>query len=212
MSGGNEGRQFHRPRPLSGEAMDSFAREHLDPAVVSQVAHESAAALVNAGRASTDADLTARLVGLVDELGLDTVAELWCAQPARSLPGALWRLYALKEWIRRDPHGAAKEYRDGLRFADVAAAVAGVAEPPGPDELRDMIDAILRGVFTGDLALALNRAGAFARVVAAGRAADAQTGADARSSGEHARRAAAMLSTGEDLDACARLWRRDQLV
>lgn len=205
-------RQFHRPRPLSGEALDNFAREDLDPAVVSQVAHETAAALVKTSRAAQDPELTARLVGLVDELGLDTMAQLWAAQPARSLPGALWRLYALKEWIRRSPHSAAEEYREGMRFADVAAAVAGVAEPPGPDELGDMIDAILRGVFTGDLALALNRAGAFARVVAAGRAADAQGGEDQASSSSHAKRAAAMLGTGEDLDACARLWRREQLV
>ena len=38
--------------------------------------------------------------GLVDDLGLDTVAELWADRPARSLPGALWRLYALREWVR----------------------------------------------------------------------------------------------------------------
>lgn len=191
--------------------MDAFARADLDPAVVSQVAHESAAALLRVGRAADDPELTDRLVRLVDELGLDTVAELWSMQPGRSLPGCLWRLYALREWIRRDPAAASAEYRAGLAYADVAGVVAGVATPPGPEELRALADAILRGVFDGDVAVALHRAGAFCCVVAAGRATDAPA-AGAVESAQHAKRAASMLGTGEDLDACARLWARGQLV
>ncbi len=202
-------RRFHRPAPLP--SMDAFARADLDPAVVSQVAHESAAALLRVGRAADDPELTERLVRLVDELGLDTIAELWSMQPARSLPGCLWRLYALREWVRRDPTAASVEYRAGLVFADVAGVVAGVGSPPGPDEVRQLADAILRGVFDGDVAVALHRAAAFCRVVAAGRAADAPSASDAESA-RHAKRAASMLATGEDLDACARLWARDQLI
>ncbi|MDO5697410.1 MAG: hypothetical protein Q4G51_05490 [Dermatophilus congolensis] len=190
--------------------MDSFARAELDPAVVSQIAHESAAALLRAGRAGHDSELTERLVRLVDELGLDTIAELWSKQPARSLPGCLWRLYALREWIRRDPASASADYRAGLAFADVAGVVAGVGSPPGPEELRRLADAILRGVFDGDVSVALHRAGAFCRVVAAGRAADNPAAGSAESA-RHAKRAASMLTTGEDLDACARLWARNEL-
>ena len=47
----------------------------------------------------------------------------------------------------------------------------GVAEPPGPAEMQQLTDAILTGVFDGDLAIALERAAAFCRVVASGRAA-----------------------------------------
>lgn len=211
-----ERRPFHRPAPLPPVSMDSFARADLDPAVVSQVAHESAAALLRVGRAANDPELTERLVGLVEELGLDTIAELWSMQPARSLPGCLWRLYALREWIRRDPGGASAEYRAGLAFADVAGVVAGAASPPGPDELKALADAILRGVFDGDVAVALHRAGAFCRVVAAGRAADdthaGASGSGAGTGARHVKRAASMLATGDDLDACARLWTRDGLV
>jgi hypothetical protein len=48
--------------------------------------------------------------------------------------------------------------------------VAGVADPPGPDQLRAMVDEVLRGIAGGDFADVLFRASAFARVVAAGSA------------------------------------------
>ena len=50
--------------------------------------------------------------------------------------------------------------------------VAGVVDPPGPAEVRRLTDEVLRGVVQGDFADTLYRAAAFARVVAAGRAAD----------------------------------------
>jgi len=185
-----------------------------DPAQVTEIAHQTAAVLVGTGRAADDPELTARLVGLVDELGLSTVAELWADRPARSLPGALWRLYALREWVQRDPEEASADYAEGIRFTDVNHAVAGVAEPPGPDELRALTDAILRGVFDGDLAVALQRAAAFCRVVAAGRAerAHATDLSDPEAAAAQTRRAASMLGTGEDLAAAAHLWRGGELL
>ena len=39
---------------------------------------------------------------LVDDIGLSTLADLWASRPARTLPGALWRLYLLREWMRGD--------------------------------------------------------------------------------------------------------------
>ena len=56
----------------------------------------------------TTPQVTARLVTLVDDLGLSPVADLWSARPARSLPGALWPLYALREWVRRSPEPASR--------------------------------------------------------------------------------------------------------
>ena len=95
---------------------------------------------------------------------------------------------------------ASADYAAGIRFTDVNHVVAGVAEPPGPAELRELTDAILRGVFDGDLAFALQRAAAFCRVVAAGRADRADT-TDARRTATaggaaQTRRAASMLTTG----------------
>lgn len=191
----------------------------LDPAQVTEVAHETAAVIVKTGRAADDPELTAKLVALVDDLGLSTIAELWADRPARSLPGALWRLYALREWVSRDAVGASADYAAGIRFADVPHVVAGVAEFAGPAELRDLTDAILTGIFDGDLAIALERASGFCRVVAAGRAQRANDADDEGSGAQDAdwgsaqtRRAASLLTTADDLEACARLWRKGDLL
>ena len=79
-----------RPAFFSPVSMDSRGGpQSLDPAQVTEVAHETAAVMVRTGRAARDPQLTSRLVALVDDLGLSTVAELWAGRPARTLPGAL---------------------------------------------------------------------------------------------------------------------------
>ncbi len=202
-----------RPVAFGPDAIEAHGGSLPGPAEVTEVAHQTAAVLVGTGRATDDPAITARLVALVDELGLSTVADLWAARPARSLPGALWRLYALREWVRRQPVQASREYAAGVRFTDVAHAVAGIAEPPGPDEVKALADDILTGVFAGDLAVALERAAAFASVISAGRAdlAHDRDGVDPTGAEALTTTAAAMQRTGEDLVACARLWRSDQL-
>ncbi len=196
----------HRPRRpamMSPAAMEAFGGT-VDPMQEIEAAHQTAAVLVHAGRSAHDPTVTARLVDLVEELGLSTVADLWAHRPARTLPGALWRLYVLREWVRRAPDEASLDYRAGVRFADVDHAVAGAADPPGPAEVTDLADTILAGVFEGDLAVALERAAAFCRVVAAGRA--------DRSEGEEAAtRAAHLMDTADDLTAAASLWRLGEL-
>ncbi len=200
----SERRGPRRPAFFSPAALEAHGGAY-DPAAEIEAAHETAAALVHAGRAATDPATTERLVSLVEEIGLSTLAELWSARPARSLPGALWRLYVLREWVRRAPVEAGREYAAGIRFTGPNHVVAGAAEPPGPEEMSRVIDEILRGVFVGDLAIALERAAALCRVVAAGRA-DIAPGDD---SAEHA---AHLLETADDLSACARLQRASTLV
>ena len=141
-----------RPAHLSLEAITKYAGTTPGPAEVTEVAHHSAAVVLGVGRTVADPDVTARLVALVDELGLDTIAELWSVMPAGTLPGALWRLYALREWVGRSPTTASREYAAGMRHAQVNHVVAGPAEPPGPDELRALVDEILRRLrpATGD--------------------------------------------------------------
>lgn len=208
------GRTPRRPLHVTPDVLESRLGATPDPAETTAAAHATAAVLVGSGRASTDPGTTERLVSLVDELGLDTVADLWAGRPARSLPGALWRLYALREWVRRNPVTASREYTAGVRFTDVNHVVAGVAEPPGPDGLRELADRILAGVFDGDLAVALERAAAFCRVLSAGRAdlASETDVSDPEESTARTRRAASMLSTADDLEACAGLWRSDALT
>ncbi|MBC9823857.1 hypothetical protein [Terrabacter sp. MAHUQ-38] len=192
-----------RPAFFSEAALEAHGPAY-DPTEQIHVAHETALALVHAGRAAADPAVTQKLVALVDDIGLSTLAELWSQRPARSLPGALWRLYVLREWVQRAPDEASREYAAGIRFTGPNHAVAGAAEPPGPQEMGRVIDEVLQGVFEGDLAVALERAAAFCRVVSAGRA-------DISSGDESAEQAANVLVMAEDLTVCARLWRAGTL-
>jgi hypothetical protein len=197
-----------RPVHFGPEALEAHGGTTPGPAELTEIAHQTAAVIVGTGREAHDPEVTAKLVGLVDDLGLSTIADLWSGRPARSLPGVLWRLYVLREWVRRAPDAASREYAAGMRLTDVNHAVAGVAVPPGPDELKSLADAILTGVFDGDLGVALDRAAAFCAVISAGRAALAD---DVEHSLAETERAARMLQTSHDLRASAALWRADEL-
>ncbi len=197
---------------LDMEAADQLVGD-IDPADRSLIAHETAAAVVAQARASRDPELVAKLIALVDEEGIDTVAMMWSKAEPHTLPGALWRIYMLREWTKADAAAVARSFHQGVHAAQVRAAIAGVVDPPGPEEVRQLADDVLSGVFKGDLAGALDRAGAFCRVVATGAAFEAETDdghADARAH-QTTLRAAQLLRTGEDLEVCARMWREDRL-
>jgi hypothetical protein len=114
------------------------------------------------------------VVRLADTEGLETLAEVWSGAPADTLAGSLWRLFLLRSWV----------------YA-------------GPDELRLMVDEVLRGITRGDFAVTLFRAAAFARIVAAGRAA-----LGSASHGEITR----MLTLSEQLEAAGHVEIRDKLA
>ncbi|WP_019158195.1 hypothetical protein [Brevibacterium senegalense] len=170
-----------------------------DPAQLAEIAHATAALLVHGStepepaaedadsparvsRAARDDEATARFVHLADDIGLEAIAEIWSTAPAVSLPGVLWRLYALREWIARNPRLSADEFTAGRAVSRaqgvggrirvdpyLAELIAGVEDPPGPDQVVRAADQILAGAFRGDFAMALLRAAAFAEVAAAGR-------------------------------------------
>jgi hypothetical protein len=184
-----------------------------DPAELVEAAHATAEALVRHGRDGDDA-VTARLVALADEHGIDDVALLWADRPADSLPGALWRLYALRAGIRGQSEVMARAFEAGRHRAPVQEVVAGVGDPPGPAEVRVLADAVLAGAFSGDLGVALDRAAAFCRVVSTGWAfladepePDVGDGAAAALT----QRAADLLRTGTQLESAARRWRAGTL-
>lgn len=185
----------------------------IDPADKALIAHETAAAIVHQARESRQPALVARLVALVDDEGIDTVAMMWAKAEAHTLPGALWRLYMLREWVKFDAAGVSRSYHHGVAAAAVRHAIAGVGDPPGPDEVRLLADEILSGVFAGDLATALERAGAFCRVVATGAAFEAESDDGHANDRAHqtALRASQLLHTGEELERCAHLWRENRL-
>ncbi|HIZ99875.1 MAG TPA: hypothetical protein H9805_15035 [Candidatus Janibacter merdipullorum] len=198
---GDAGRP-RRPLHFGPDAMEAHGGTLPDPAETAEAAHTAALTVVTAGRDDASPATTDRLVRLVDDLGIDTLAQLWSGRPPRSLPGALWRMYLLREWVQRQPQAAARDYSSGMAVAQVNHVITGVIEPPGVDEVRHLSDRILSGVFDGDLAVALERAAAFCRVVATGRAHLEDGDVDS---------AAAMVTTAEDLEASARLWRSGSL-
>lgn len=182
-----------------------------DPADRITVAHATAAAVLNAGRADdSDAETTKRLVQLADHVGLDEMAELWRDTGSDTLPGTLWSLYLLRSWVQRGAREASRLFTAGERVAEVSSVVAGVADPPGPEEVAALGNTILTSAFDGDFAVALERAAAFCRVVAAGRAHLADDCEDDEA-GRQTWLAQGNVRMAEALEHAAALWRRDAL-
>ncbi|HET8896961.1 MAG TPA: DNA-directed RNA polymerase subunit beta [Protaetiibacter sp.] len=205
---------FHKPTFFGGREFESLPGPSVDPAVSRRIAHDTARGLVTRVRDSDDPEVLDRVVRFTDEHGLDAVAELWAMSGPHTLPGALWRIYLLRTMIRQGPDAVALLFQRGTEvLATIDPIVAGAPSPAGPDEVLELSDRILRGVFDGDLAHALERASAFCRVEAAGAAsvADDQEGAAPERSTELTTRAARLTTVAEELAVCARLARDDAL-
>lgn len=162
-------REHHRPTQPGAAFFDSV-EGGADPAAVREAGDLAATVLVRGARESDDPEVAERVLRLAETEGLETLADVWAGAPSDTLAGCLWRLYVLRAWVHGDPARVAREYDAGRSRAQVARVVAGVADPPGPAELMEMVDEVLRGVVRGDFAVTLLRAAAFARVVATGRA------------------------------------------
>ncbi|GAA0191608.1 MULTISPECIES: hypothetical protein [Glutamicibacter] len=208
----DSGFRHHKPKPFTPREFEAYVGG-ADPARVSEAAHLSARAFVHGGLANQDPKVSARLVAVAEDEGIEVLAELWSEAPARSLPGALWRLYAIRTATLNNPEVMATRFRAGAERAEVDRIVAGAAEPPTADELRRMADSILSGAFDGDFAHALERTAAYCRVIALGMAehADAADLANAVRGSVLTQRATALVRTAEDLEACAHMWRNDCL-
>ena len=162
-------RAFHRPVPLAD--LDSVGAVD-DPVARSETSHATAALLLGDAHGNRDEAATRRFVELADDIGFEVIAEMWSAAPAVSAPGALWRLYALSQWIKSAPRELSEMFSDGQRRVSEGIGydeiLAGVELPAGPDEVAHAIDEILVGAFRGDVVIALLRAAAFVGICAAG--------------------------------------------
>lgn len=210
----DEPRDFHKPVRRPAELLDRLYAA-ADPAEVSRVAHSTAQALLSRVRADPDSAVIDRLVSFTDAHGIDDIAELWSRSPARTLPGALWRLYLLQLMIHDDAPGAALLYERGrVEIASADPVVAGAPSPAGPDELVVLVDTILRGLFEGDFAVALDRAAAFCRVQASGAThlADDYERTEPERASALTTRALRLSTYATDLAASASLWRRESLT
>jgi hypothetical protein len=204
---------FHKPALFGGGEFESF-RGGEDPAAVLRAAHQSAHQLLSRARESGDPAVVDRLVSYTDDHGIDALAELWARSSAHSLPGALWRIYLVRVLIRQDPDGVALLFQRGTEvLSTIDPLVAGAPLPAGPQEITDLADRILRGVFDGDFAIALERAAAFCRVTAAGAlsVADDQEAASPERATELTTRAQRLITTADELMSCARMSRAGTL-
>ena len=205
--------EFHKPTQYSGDKFDEFEGGE-DPEQILRLAHDTAAALVNKARETDDEQVIDRLVAYTDEHGLDALAELWARSSPRSLPGALWRIYLMRLLIRQDSTGASYLFQRGTEvLGTIDTVVAGAPMPTGPEEITTLADQILRGLFRGDFATALDRAAAFCRISAAGCtsvADDADLTSPDRAT-ELTTRALRFSQTAEDFTSCARLHRAGSL-
>lgn len=211
-------RQFHRPARLDPEAAESI-EGGVDTAVASELAHRAAQALVGGFPTTPDDPITREgVIAVVAGQGIDDVAELWADSPATTLPGALWRLFLVREWIRRDPALVERRYAtvvdltgpddDGALASRLDAALAQGRPAIAPEELRERLDSALAGALEGSvpaLAPLLATTSSFLGALAAGSAPqwiddDADPLAD-----RVTRRDSALLATADELaDAAAR--------
>ncbi|AMM19905.1 DNA-directed RNA polymerase subunit beta [Frondihabitans sp. PAMC 28766] len=206
-------RDFHRPAQFSGHEFEAFQGGD-DPAVMHRVAHESANALLARVRQDPRPEILDRLVAFTDSNGIDALAELWAGATPHSLPGALWRIYLARAVIRANPDDITYLFERGVAITStIDPVVAGAPAPATPEEILELADRILRGVFDGDFGLALDRGAAFCRLASLGATsvADDLDVIEPDRSQEFTRRALRLSELAHDLSACAALWRDGSL-
>lgn len=161
--------EFKKPS-LPGPELFEAQAEGADPAETTAAGHRIANLLVRGPRNDADQGLVDRVLHLADEEGLGVIADLWSHAAPDSVAGTLWRLYLLRTWVYDQPEQAAREYTAGKAFAPVREVLAGVVDPPGPEEVIALVDTVVRGIVGDDFDVTLDRAAAFAHIVGVGRA------------------------------------------
>lgn len=193
--------EFSKPS-MPGAALFESLPGGDDPAERSAAGHRIANLLVRGAHDPQDRVLVDRVLHLADAEGLGVIAELWSQAPPQTVSGALWRLYVLRTWVYRNPLQAAREFATGKAYAPVQEVLAGVVDPPGPDEVISLVDTVVSGILAPDFDVALDRAAAFAHIVGVGRS-QTEDG-DAAS-------AARLVDTARQLRAAAEAERRGDL-
>ncbi len=188
-----------------------------DPALQQELAERTAWALLgrvrDAERAG-DREGIERVIAHAADNGVDDIAELWSHAHSRSLAGVLWRLYLVRAAIGSKLGFVTTLYRLAVDTElSVNPAVVGISDPATPEEIEHLADEILRGVFVGDFAAALERAAAYCRVIALGSALHAEERAEfnADEARDLTARGLRYSIFGDDFQAAATAWRQGQL-
>ena len=144
-----------RPAQLDDEQIEAIEGE-ADDDYNSELAHTSAQALVPLGRshAGQDEEAVKRIIALVDDEGVDVLAEIWVRSPEDTLPGILWRGYLLREWIRREGRGVADRYETVVALLRQRGedGTLKISMTPKPGTLLQEWNSVLAGTFEGSFA------------------------------------------------------------
>lgn len=209
--------EHRRPVQFDSGWFEQFEGD-VDPALRTQLAHDTATALLTRVRGGANTEdgeqVLKRIQNLAREDGIDSVAELWSQAPQHSLPGTLWRIHLLSTMIAQRTDETATLFTAGAnRLETVDAAVAGAEIPTGPEQMIELSDKILHGVFVGDFALALERSASFCRVIASGalETADEHDALDDERAAALTRKARTLIEIAQDFERCAQLWRANDL-
>ena len=190
---------YRRPAMPGPQVFEAQA-EDADPAELAAAGHRIAHLLVRGPHDDADAGLVTRVLHLADEEGLGVIADLWSHTAPDTVAGALWRLYLLRTWVHGEPEQAAREFAAGKAYAPVLEVLAGVVDPPGPDEVITLVDTVVSGIVGDDFDVTLDRAAAFAHIVGVGRSqlenCDAASAARLVDMAMHLRRAATLEREG----------------
>lgn len=202
--------QPRRPAMLDPQAADAIVGD-TDPALASEIAHTSAWALLGVGDDEFDAATVERLRTSIANEGIDAIAHMWSRSPEFTLPGAMWRIFLLSEWVRRDRALVEQRFAQGLTLY----CEKGAQEAPDSFTLEAVNErclALLNGQMTDDdLDSICLQAAALMRVLAAGE--NAQWIEDPSDPLAHpvTTRAQALVRTAEELEDAAGRARAGQL-
>lgn len=194
-----------RPAMLDAEDAEYIIGDE-DPAEGAAVAHTAAWAVMGVGDAELGPEAVEKLRAAIRSEGTDIVAGLWARSPEFTLPGALWRLYLLSEWYRRDRDQVVRRYEEG-RLARVIPGLEHPVAVPDLTATTSEVDALLQGHRTDDdLAGIIGQAARLLRVLAAGETYGATWIDDRGDPLAHpvTTRAQALLRTADELDEAAR--------
>ncbi|WP_018142426.1 hypothetical protein [Alloscardovia criceti] len=202
--------RFSRPMQLDQALLDHMAGG-ADPQALRELAHTTAASLLDRVHHTQNPDIVQRVITVVDSEGIEPIAELWSSSDAQSLPGILWRLYTMRTWMHRNQQSLAVLWREGDFPPTAASAITGINSSPDASDIALTADSILSGAFTGDFAVALERSSSFCHVVAKALAERAKKLPQGSQRDAVIKNAKHLLSTAQDFAAGANLWRNGEL-
>lgn len=190
-----------------------------DPQIVNEISHTSAAVLLNRVHKTQSPEIVERVLNLVENEGIEVIADLWSQAQPDSLPGMLFRLYLLRESLRKQREAYAEYWNLGEPSTTSASAITGIDEAPTGEDIARLADSILSGAFTGDFAVALYRASAFTAIISRGmRTYAKKLSQNAQDSSSRAQKIANVLHTCANMHALsldfasgAKLWQAGKL-